>query len=110
MRSRKDQRIELIDEVYYEVGRTETLARWTDISRNGIFVQTMRPLPVGDQVKLRIRLGKPDKYYRAVGIVRHSLDFVGMGVEFTHLHPEAKGLIEEMVAVTSPGSKVSTNS
>jgi hypothetical protein len=27
-------------------------------------------------------------------VVRHRLDLVGMGLEFTHLHPEAKRLIE----------------
>jgi hypothetical protein len=55
----------------------------------------MHPLPVGKQVKLKIRFPGGSKLYRAIGVVRHRLDLVGMGLEFTHLHPEAKRLIEE---------------
>src|SRR5215831_14834717 len=91
---RKSPRIELVGEVYYEVNRSPLLAQWTDISQGGLFIQTMHPLPVGQQVKLKIRLPSGSKLYRAIGVVRHSLDWVGMGLEFTHLHPEAKRLIE----------------
>jgi hypothetical protein len=93
---RKSRRIELVDEAYYEVDRSEVLARWTDISPDGLFIQTMHPLPVGQQVKLKIRLQSGSKLYRAVGVVRHRLEWVGMGVEFTHLHPEARRLIQEI--------------
>src|SRR5262245_46225277 len=91
---RKSPRIELVGEVYYEVNRSQLLARWTDISQDGLFIQTMHPLPVGQQVKLKIQLPSGLKLYRAIGVVRHRLDLVGMGLEFTHLHPEAKRLIE----------------
>ena len=91
---RKSPRIELVGEVYYEVNCSQHLARWTDISQDGLFIQTMQPLPVGQEVKLKIRLSSGTKLYTAVGVVRHRLDLVGMGLEFTHLHPEAKRLIE----------------
>ena len=91
---RKSPRIDLVGEVYYEVNRSLLLARWTDISRDGLFIHTMDPLPVGKQVKLKIRLPSGSRLYRAIGLVRHRLDLVGMGLEFTHLHPEAKRLIE----------------
>jgi PilZ domain-containing protein len=91
---RKNRRIELVGEVYYEVNRSELLAQWTDISQDGLFIQTMHPLPVGQEVKLKIRLSSGTKLYRAIAVVRHRLDLVGMGLEFTHLHPEAKRLIE----------------
>jgi c-di-GMP-binding flagellar brake protein YcgR len=96
---RKEQRIDLIGEVYYEVNRSEISARWTDISKGGIFVHTMDPPSLGEQVKLRIRLGADQKSYRAVGVVRHSLKWVGMGIEFTHLHPEARNQIDNLRAV-----------
>ena len=92
---RKSRRIELVGEVYYEIRRSQVLARYTDISQDGLFIQMMDPLPVGEQVKLKIRLPSGSKLYRAIGVVRHRLDLVGMGLEFTHLHPEAKRLIEE---------------
>src|SRR5215831_2113204 len=92
---RKSPRIDLVGEVYYEVNRSQLLASWTDIGEGGMFIQTMQPLPVGKQVKLKIRWPSGSKLYRAVGVVRHRLDLVGMRLEFTHLHPEAKRLIEE---------------
>jgi hypothetical protein len=97
--SRKFERIELVNEVYFEVDRKETLAQWTDICPIGVFIQTMNPLPEGEQVKLRLRIEADHKFYRAVGVVRHSLKWVGMGVEFTHLHPGAKDSIEHLASV-----------
>jgi uncharacterized protein (TIGR02266 family) len=98
---RKSPRTDLVGEVYYEVGSSQLLARWTDVSQDGLFIQTMHPLPVGQQVKLKIRLPGGSKLYRAVGVVRHRLDWVGMGLEFTHLHPEAKRLIDA-ISKSSP--------
>lgn len=95
---RKFERVELVNDVYFEVGGKEVLARWTDICPIGVFVQTMDPLPLGEQVKLRLRVGAGDRFYRAVGVVRHSLKWVGMGVEFTHLHPGAKSWIEHLAS------------
>src|SRR5262249_55953046 len=91
---RKSPRIDLVGDAYYEVNHSQRFAQFTDISEDGLFIQTMHPLPVGQQVKLKIRLPGGTKFYRAIGVVRHRLDLVGMGLEFTHLHPEAKGLIE----------------
>ncbi len=99
---RKHQRIELMNEVYYEIGQSELPGRWTDISKGGIFVQTMHPLLVGEQVRLRIRLHNESKFYRAIGVVRHSLKWVGMGIEFSHLHPEATEMIQGLTRVTIP--------
>ncbi|PYV45704.1 MAG: hypothetical protein DMG06_01360 [Acidobacteria bacterium] len=96
---KKDPRIDLINEVYCEVGQSEILARWTDISRGGIFVQTMHPPPLGEQTKLRVRLDQSQKFYRAVGIVRHRLEWVGMGLEFTQLHPGALQLIDGLLCL-----------
>ena len=97
--SRQVERVELINDVYFELGNQEIPARWTDICSIGVFVQTRDPLPTGQQVKLRLRLAADGKLYRAVGIVRHSLKWVGMGIEFTHLHPLAKNSIEHLAAM-----------
>jgi c-di-GMP-binding flagellar brake protein YcgR len=93
---RRDPRTELINEVTYEVNRSSVRASSTDVSRGGIFIQTMNPASVGEQVKMSIRFLNGEKSYRAVGIVRHSLKWVGMGLEFTHLHPEAQKLIDSL--------------
>ena len=100
---RRDPRIELVNEVTYEVDRSEIRAESTDLSRSGIFIQTMNPLSVGDQVKLSIRFFHDNRSYRAVGVVRHSLKWVGMGLQFIHLHPEAERLIDSLSRVKMPG-------
>ncbi len=100
---RRDPRIELINEVEYEVNRSKVRASSTDLSRSGIFIQTMNPLSVGEQVKLSIRILNSEKSYRAVGVVKHSLKWVGMGLEFTHLHPEAEKLIDSLARVEGTG-------
>jgi PilZ domain len=90
---RKHPRIDLINEVFFQAGQQEVRAFWSDISEGGIFVQTMNPLPVGKQARLKIRFEADASLYLAIGVVRHSLSSVGMGIEFTHLHPKAKRLI-----------------
>ena len=97
--ARRHERVELINDVYFGQGHEEIAARWTDICSVGVFVQTQCPLPTGQQVKLRLRLTSDGKLYRAVGIVRHSLKWVGMGVEFTLLHPSAKSSIEHLAGL-----------
>jgi hypothetical protein len=94
--NRRFERVELINDAFFERGTKEIAARWTDICSVGVFVQTQDPLPTGEQVKLRLRFAPDGKLYRAVGIVRHSLKWVGMGVEFTHLHPSARSSIEHL--------------
>ena len=101
--TRRNPRIELINEVIYEVNHSEVRASATDVSVSGMFIQTMNPLSVGEQVKLSIRFLNEEKKYRAVGIVRHSLKWVGMGLEFTHLHPGAKKVINSLTSVKRTG-------
>ena len=83
----------MVNEIFFQAGRQEVRACWSDISEGGIFVQTMNPLPVGKQVRLKIRFEADATLYLAIGTVRHSLSSVGMGIEFTHVHPKAKRLI-----------------
>jgi c-di-GMP-binding flagellar brake protein YcgR len=93
---RKDPRVDLVNEVQYKVEKEQRLASWTDISQGGIFVQTMQPLAVGSSAILRIRLVENGLFYRAEGVVRHSLWAVGMGIEFTKLDSSAKSLIQSL--------------
>jgi PilZ domain len=97
--TRRFERVELISDVYFEQDHEEIAACWTDICASGVFVQTQNPLPTGHQVKLRLRITPDGELYRAVGIVKHSLKWVGMGVEFTHLHPAARKSIEYLAGM-----------
>ena len=59
--SRRYERVELINDAYFEQGHEEIVARWTDICSIGVFVQTQDPPPTGQQVKLRLHLGPDGK-------------------------------------------------
>ena len=59
----------------------------------------LHPPLLGEQTKLRVRLDQSQKFYRAVGIVRHRLEWVGMGLEFTQLHPGALQLIDGLLCL-----------
>lgn len=96
--ARKFPRIDSEDEVYFEGYHILKAARWTDISPGGIFVQTKAPLPVGESVKLDIRLPGEAKSYQAVGIVRHSLRWVGMGLEFTQVSFALKDTLQQILS------------
>ncbi len=89
---RRYERVDLVNEVYFEQNQKDVLAHWTDISLGGVFIQTSKPYSRDEQVKMRIRI--EGEFFRAIGIVRHSLSRVGMGLEFTHLHPKARRSIE----------------
>ena len=96
--NRKFPRIDLTEEVYFEGDHFLKAARWTDISPGGIFIQTKTPLPTGEAVKLNIRLPGESNSYQAVGIVRHSLRWVGMGLEFTRLPLALKDTLHQILS------------
>jgi hypothetical protein len=58
-----------------------------NVSLRGCYVETVCPLPVGSEIDLLIFIG--DRSVRAGAKVRYLRRGAGMGVEFTHLGPEA---------------------
>ena len=96
--NRKFRRIDLTAEVYFERNHTLKAARWTDISPGGIFIQTKTPFSIGDPVKLKIRLPGDSKPYQAAGIVRHSLRWVGVGLEFTQVQPALNDTLNQILS------------
>ena len=77
----------------------------SDLSVGGIFIKTQRPRKVGTQVRLRMRLQNGQKLIEAVGrVVRvvlsgdsYSGATPGMAIQFTHLHPESRRIIEHCI-------------
>ncbi|MFN8008750.1 MAG: PilZ domain-containing protein [Terriglobia bacterium] len=94
---RRATRIDITEEVYFEGDHVLKAARWTDISLGGIFIQTKTPLSIGSSVKMGIRMPGEAKSYQASGIVRHSLRWVGMGLEFTHLPFALKDRLQQIL-------------
>jgi hypothetical protein len=66
-----------------------------DVSLRGCYVETSRPLPVGSEIDLLIFIG--DRSVRAGAKVRFLRLGAGMGVEFTHLGPEALLILQRLI-------------
>jgi hypothetical protein len=87
--------------VHYE-GRTEELAsRPPDVSRQGMFISTVRNFPVGAVLNLRFCLELSGAQISTRCEVRYCLPGVGVGVEFIGISPEAVRDIEREVKLCS---------
>ncbi len=63
-------------------GRPYIFARVMDFSASGCYIETMYPLPVGTELKLKISLKAPEIVFDTTATVRTSDQGVGMGVKF----------------------------
>ena len=66
-----------------------------NVSLRGCYVETTRPLPVGSEIDLLLFVG--DRTVRAGVKVRFVHRTIGMGVEFTHLGPEALLILRRLI-------------
>ena len=71
-----------------------------NISPNGLFIETQRPLFVGDEIVLTFRLEGFDKPFKVRGEIAHATRS-GVGVEFKGISP----YIEEMLSNVIKGMK-----
>jgi hypothetical protein len=62
-------------------------ARSSDVSRSGCYIDTLNPVPLGTQVK--IRLMRKDEVFEAKARVMYVCPGLGMGVAFHTDTPEA---------------------
>jgi hypothetical protein len=69
-------------------------ARTSDISREGVYLDMLNPLPTG--TRLRINVTHQNKQLDAVGLVVHSELNVGMGVQFEEIGQ--RGVIDAWLA------------
>ncbi len=83
--------------VNYE-GRTEEIAsRPPDVSRQGMFISTVRVFPEGAVLILKFRLALSGAQITTRCEVRYCLPGVGVGVEFIGIGPEAVRDIENEI-------------
>jgi hypothetical protein len=71
----------------------------TNISRTGVFIKSLQPLPIGTRVNLRFTVIMDDiESIEGVGeVVRVETNPPGMGVVFRELSNYSKGLIEKLL-------------
>lgn len=72
-----------------------TWATFTDVSVTGCYVEMMTTFPVGTTMELQ--LGMNGFLVNGAAIVRATYPFLGMGIEFTDLSPNAREQLESMV-------------
>jgi hypothetical protein len=79
-----------------------------DLSLEGVFVCDVDPLPVGSEIIFTLRAGDHD--ISIEGIVRHSVDQQGMGIQFTKVSPESKRRLRTYIEslVPAPSKTVKT--
>jgi hypothetical protein len=77
-----------------------------DLSLEGVFILDPDPLPVGSEVIFTLRAGEQD--IALEGVVRHSVDQEGMGIQFKNVSPLAKRRLRIHIAslVSAPGHLV----
>jgi hypothetical protein len=80
-----------------------TAAAVRDLSLEGVFVFDSDPLPVGSEIIFTLRAGDQD--ITLEGVVRHSVDQDGMGIQFTKVSPGSKRRLRIYIAslVSAPG-------
>ncbi len=81
----------------------ESSAVIRDLSLEGVFVLDPDPLPVGSEIIFTLRAGEQDISLQ--GVVRHSVDQQGMGIQFTDVSPVSKRRLRIHIAslVSAPG-------
>jgi hypothetical protein len=72
-----------------------TSARLTDISRNGGYLETMSPIPIGTEIKLTLETGEAK--IPLIGIVRTLHPAMGNGVAFTKIDVGSLQLLESFL-------------
>jgi hypothetical protein len=77
-----------------------------DMSLEGVFVLDPDPLPAGSEITFTLRAGHTD--ITLEGIVRHSAEDVGMGIQFTNLSSVSKRRLTIHIAglVSAPSQLV----
>lgn len=83
-------------EVKYEGAGVRAETRISDISKIGVFIDAMTPLPVGAVLELTFTLPN-GRFIEVEGRVAHSQPRIGMGVEFINLKPEDARIISEIL-------------
>lgn len=83
-------------EVIEVKSNTRFSARTTDLGPGGCFVDTLMPLPVGSDV--RVRLHKENMAIEALGTVSYSQTGLGMGIAFNEMPPPKQRALDAWLA------------
>jgi uncharacterized protein (TIGR02266 family) len=94
---RSSPRVALSVTVSYRFEHTIASAVCANVSKGGIQLRTMNPLPTGSRLRLRFRLPGSKKEIDAETVVAWSDQRTGMGLQFASLDAEAQAEVDEYV-------------
>ena len=94
---RSSPRVTLGIPVAYRFGDTITAVLTLNLSKGGIGIRTMNPLPPGSKARVRFRLPGARREVEADARVAWSDRRIGMGLQFERVHPEDQASIDEFV-------------
>ena len=72
---------------------SEQVAMTWDLSPGGCFIKTVKPLPKGTQVNIRIEHHGAE--FTAIGRVTQNVTATGMGIEFAQIEPNDQKILRE---------------
>jgi hypothetical protein len=80
-------------EVHEENTDSRLIARVSDISTAGCYIDTMNPLP--DGASMRVRIINGTQSLEAAATIAYSHAHLGMGLNFRELQPTSKIILQE---------------
>ena len=83
-------------QVAWQAGGGRHVSGVGTVGLGGIYIRTPNPPPVGEMVRMVFNV--PSGEVRAKGVVRHSTEGRGMGVEFTSMQPEDRGRLSQLLS------------
>ena len=93
---RQEDRTPHFEEIELEFASGKGLARISDISIGGCYVDSIVSVPVGETVSFVFK-GAGTESLSFSCVVAYVLDGFGFGLKFTDLSPAAKRLLEQIV-------------
>lgn len=100
---RKEERIPAEIEVKYSTGESFVADWTTNISRGGMFIRTLNPLPPGTRVRISFSIPESQEEIKAEGIVRWKADpsdpvvIPGMGIEIINMDEKSRKNLDEFL-------------
>ena len=102
--NRRDERLPVELKVDYRATGSFMTDFSANVSRQGVFIRTSHPLPVGERVRLRLQLPTGDAPFALDGVVKWTRDGKahgehppGMGVEFVDLPESIRAQLDTLV-------------
>jgi PilZ domain len=74
---------------------TQTKDQTSDLSLFGCHVDTLKPLPAG--TKVRIKITYRSENFDALGTVVHTRPNSGMGILFTKIEPDEQSILDKWI-------------